>query len=210
MSAPDILNLIFLPGFTTRESVSDLSGRGVGMDVVRSNLERINGIVEIESVAGEGSLMRLKLPLTLAILPVLLVEVSGEAYALPLRSVQEIVRIPRAELHRLGGAEIFKLRDRVIPLQHLSRLFGLGSKAAQAPQPAVASGDLTVVILGSAEKRTGIAVDRLLGQEETVVKPLGSHLGHIAGLSGATISGDGQVRLILDPAALVDTAEEVA
>ena len=121
-----------------------------------------------------------------------------------------IVRIPRAELHRLGGAEMFKLRDRVIPLQHLSRMFGLSSKAAKAPQPTAAPGDLTVVILGSAEKRTGIAVDRLLGQEETVVKPLGTHLGHIAGLSGATISGDGQVRLILDPAALVDTAEEVA
>jgi two-component system, chemotaxis family, sensor kinase CheA len=202
----ELLNLIFMPGFSTVEQVSDLSGRGVGMDVVRSNLEKVNGVVEIESVKGEGTLVRLKLPLTLAILPVLLVEVRTETYALPLRSVQEIVRVPRAQMHRLGGSEMFRLRDRVIPLQYLSKMFRL-----TGPEPTAATGaDLTVVILGSAEKRVGVVVDRLLGQEETVVKPLGGYLGHVPGMGGATISGDGHVRLILDPAALVETAEEAA
>jgi two-component system chemotaxis sensor kinase CheA len=200
----ELLNLIFLPGFSTVEQVSDLSGRGVGMDVVRSNLEKVNGVVELESVKGEGTLVRLKLPLTLAILPVLLVEVREETYALPLRSVQEIVRVPRSQTHRLGGSEMFRLRDRVIPLQYLSKVFRLAEPEG-AP-----SLDLTVVILGSAEKRVGVVVDRLLGQEETVVKPLGGYLGHVPGLGGATISGDGHVRLILDPAALVETAEEAA
>ncbi len=200
----ELLNLIFLPGFTTAEQVSDLSGRGVGMDVVRSNLEKVNGVVELESVPGEGTLVRLKLPLTLAILAVLLVEVRTETYALPLRSVQEIVRVPRSQVHRLGGAEMFRLRDHVIPLQHLSRRFQLSGS------PPSSSADLTVVILGAAEKRAGVVVDRLLGQEETVVKSLGSYLGHVPGLGGATISGDGQVRLILDPAALLETAEEAA
>jgi len=202
-NSSELLNLVFLPGFSTAEEVSDLSGRGVGMDVVRSNLEKVNGVVEIESVKGEGTLVRMKLPLTLAILPVLLVEVRTETYALPLRSVQEIVRVPRSQVHCLGGAQMFRLRDRVIPLQDLSRLFHLSG-----PEPSTA--DLTVVILGAAEKRAGVVVDRLLGQEETVVKPLGGYLGHLPGLSGATISGDGQVRLILDPAALLETAKEEA
>ena len=210
----ELLNLIFLPGFTTTEHASDLSGRGVGMDVVRSNLEKVNGVVELESVKGEGTLVRLKLPLTLAILPVLLVEVGNETYALPLRSVQEIVRVPRSQIHRLGGAQMFRLRDRVVPLQYLSKMFHLAgpessSGASQAPA-LDGAGDLTVVILGAAEKRAGVVVDRLLGQEETVVKPLGGYLGHVPGLGGATISGDGHVRLILDPAALVETVEEAA
>jgi two-component system chemotaxis sensor kinase CheA len=198
MSEQEMLHLIFLPGFSTAEKITDISGRGVGMDVVRSNLERINGIVELESVVGEGSLMRLKLPLTLAIMPVLLVTVKNETYALPLRSVQEIVSVPRAETHRVSGAEVFRLRDRVIPLQYLSRMFHARGEAAEP------KANLTVVVLGSAEKRTGIVVDTLLGQEETVVKPLGSYLGHVRGVSGATISGDGRVRLILDPAALTE------
>jgi two-component system chemotaxis sensor kinase CheA len=199
MSEQEMLNLIFLPGFSTAEKITDLSGRGVGMDVVRANLERINGVVELESVAGEGSLVRLKLPLTLAIMPVLLVGVSGETYALPLRSVQEIVSIPRTETHKVGGVEVFRLRDRVIPLQYLSRMF-------QATGNAEPKANLTIVVLGSAEKRTGIVVETLLGQEETVVKPLGPYLGHVRGVSGATISGDGRVRLILDPAALTEEA----
>jgi two-component system chemotaxis sensor kinase CheA len=198
MSEQEMLHLIFLPGFSTAEKVTDLSGRGVGMDVVRNNLERINGVVELESVAGEGSLVRLKLPLTLAIMPVLLVGVSGETYSLPLRSVQEIVSVPRAETHKVGGAEVFRLRDRVIPLQYLARIFQAEGT------PAEPKANLTVVVLGSAEKRTGIVVDALLGQEETVVKPLGPYLGHVRGISGATISGDGRVRLILDPAALTE------
>ncbi|GEM_PF-1526229 len=198
----ELLNLIFLPGFSTAEQVSDISGRGVGMDVVRANLEKINGVVELESVQGEGTLIRLKLPLTLAILPVLLVGVANETYALPLRSVQEIVRVPRTQTHRLGGGEMFRLRDRVIPLRHLHDAFRAESVATRQE-----SRDLTVVIIGAAEKRAGVVVDRLLGQEETVVKPLGEYLGHVPGVGGATISGDGIVRLILDPATLVEEEE---
>jgi two-component system chemotaxis sensor kinase CheA len=198
MSERETLHLIFLPGFSTAEKITDLSGRGVGMDVVRTNLERINGVVELESAVGEGSLVRLKLPLTLAIMPVLLVGVNQEAYALPLRSVQEIVSVPRSETHRVGGAEVFRLRERVIPLRYLSRIFQFDGNQAES------RANLTVVVLGSVERRTGIVVDTLLGQEETVVKPLGPYLGHVPGVSGATISGDGRVRLILDPAALTE------
>src|SRR5439155_23575654 len=132
MTTREILDFIFLPGFSTAEKVSDLSGRGVGMDVVRSNLEKVNGVVEIASEIGQGSMVRLKLPLTLAILPVLLVEVGQDTYALPLRAVQEIVKIPRSEIHRLAGSEIFRLRDRVIPLRNLSQLFNGAQATADA------------------------------------------------------------------------------
>jgi len=198
LSRAEILDFIFLPGFSTAEKTSNLSGRGVGMDVVRSNLKKMNGSVQLQSEVGAGTTVLLRLPLTLAILPVLLVRVREDVYALPLRSVIETARIERREVHKVEGGEILHLRDRTLPLLRLGRIF----RQAEAPD-----GDDRAVILGLGERRVALLVDQLLGQESTVIKPLSSLFHHIACLSGATISGDGRVRLVLDPAGILAAAE---
>ena len=211
MNAREIVDMIFLPGFSTAEQVSDVSGRGVGMDVVRTNLDRLNGVIEVESEVGRGSIVTLKLPLTLAILPALLVRTEGDIYALPLRSVMEAIRIRAAEVHRVENNEVLRLRDRIIPLVRAQRLFGaVESNGNGSQHAAAASEQLCVVIIGVGEKRVGLVVDELLGQEETVIKPLGSYLKHIPGVAGATIGGDGRVRLILDPGAVAGATEDSA
>jgi two-component system chemotaxis sensor kinase CheA len=196
MSKGEILNIIFLPGFSTAEIVSDVSGRGVGMDVVRTNLKKLHGVIELDSELGKGSCVTLKLPLTLAIMPVLLVRVREEVFALPLRSVMETVRVPEDSVHEVSGNPCLCLRDRVIPLVYLDKVFSLTHEGRSK------DGMLRIVVIGIGETRFGVVVDQLLGQEETVIKPLGSYLGSVAGVAGATISGDGSVRLILDPAGL--------
>ncbi len=203
MSAREILNLIFLPGFSTAERVSDVSGRGVGMDVVRTNLKRLNGVVELDSSVGRGSTVTLKLPLTLAILPALLVRVAEETYALPLRAVLETVRIRSQDVHRVENEEVLRLRDQVVPLRRLRRFLDPTDRQSES------DAWLFVVIVGVGGRQVGLVVDELLGQEETVIKPLGSYLRHVPGVAGATISGDGRVRLILDPAGLSETHEAV-
>ncbi len=208
MSQREILDFIFLPGFSTAEQTTDLSGRGVGMDVVRTNLKKLNGTVEIESHLAEGTTVKLRLPLTLAILPVLLVQVGKEIYALPLRSVAETVQIDTKHVHRVEGSEVLCLREETLPLLRLDQMFP--QRPSSTPQPADASPSASsgdegrkVVILGVAEKRFALLVDQLLGQESTVVKPLGVFLHGCSSVAGATISGDGQVRLVLDPAGLL-------
>ena len=191
----EILDFIFLPGFSTAQKVNGLSGRGVGMDVVRSNLRKLNGTVELDSEVGRGTTMRLRLPLTLAILPVLLVEISGEIYALPLRAVLETVRIQSGKIHRIEGSEVLQLRGETVPLLRLRQLFGLPAGGSESGQK--------VVILGIGGHRVALLVDKLIGQESTVMKPLGAYLHGSAQLAGATISGDGRVRLVLDPAGLL-------
>ena len=198
LSKSEILDFIFLPGFSTAETISNLSGRGVGMDVVRSNLKKMNGSAQLESALGQGTTVLLKLPLTLAILPVLLVRVREDVYALPLRSVVETARIQRREVHKIEGGEVLHLRDRTLPLLRLGRIFS---------QPESAEGDERAVILGLGERRVALLVDQLLGQESTVIKPLSSLFHNIACLAGATISGDGRVRLVLDPAGILAAAE---
>ncbi len=202
MTPSEVLDLIFLPGFSTAEQVSDVSGRGVGMDVVRSNMKKLNGTVELESELGRGSCVRLRLPLTLAILPVLLVAVDRETYALPLRAVVETIRVNASDIHRANHVDMLRLRDRVLPVCWLQQAVGLPAKSRAEQQ------SLRVVVLAAGEKRVGLVVDQLVGQEETVIKPISSHLRHIQGLSGATISGDGEVRLILDPAGIIQLIEE--
>jgi len=200
LSPRELLDFIFLPGFSTAEKVNDLSGRGVGMDVVRSNLKKMNGTIDLESHLGQGTTVRLRLPLTLAILPVLLVEVGDETYALPLRSVIETARIESKEVHRLEGREVLCLRGETLPLLRLGKMFeNEASQGAQAADKAV--------ILGVGERRVALLVDHLIGQESTVVKPLGSYLHNCSSLAGATISGDGRVRLVLDPSGLLSSAE---
>lgn len=201
MSTREILNLIFLPGFSTVERVSDVSGRGVGMDVVRTNLKRLNGVVELDSSVGRGTTVTLKLPLTLAILPALLVRVAEETYALPLRAVLETVRIRSQDVHRVENEEILRLRDQVIPLRRLRRFLDPTDRQSES------DAWLFVVIVEVGGRKVGLVVDELLGQEETVIKPLGSYLRRVPGVAGATISGDGRVRLILDPAGLSETRE---
>ncbi len=201
LSPAEVLDFIFLPGFSTAEKTSNLSGRGVGMDVVRSNLKKMNGTVRLESVVGAGTTIELRLPLTLAILPVLLVRVREDVYALPLRSVIETARIQRREVHRVEGGEILHLRDRTLPLLRLGRIL----QHADA-----VDGDGRAVILGMGERRVALLVDQLLGQESTVIKPLSSLFHNMACLSGATISGDGRVRLVLDPAGILAAAEASA
>src|SRR3989442_2038984 len=199
MTTREILDFVFLPGFSTAEKISDLSGRGVGMDVVRSNLTKLNGTIELESKLGGGTTVFLGLPLTLAILPVLLVEVGNEIYALPLRSVVETARIRATQLHRFEGSELLHLRGETVPLLRLRQIFKVQYRADE-------KGSDKVVILGIGEKRIALLVDNLIGQESTVIKPLGSYLHHCSGIAGATISGDGRVRLVLDPADLLASA----
>lgn len=208
----EILDFIFLPGFSTAEKTTDLSGRGVGMDVVRTNLKKLNGSVEIDSQVGQGTTVKLRLPLTLAILPVLLVQVAKEVYALPLRSVVETAQIDPEHLHMVEGSEVLWLRGETLALLRLDRLFPVrpganAKRTATAISPPSAPESKKVVILGIGEKRFALMVDLLLGQESTVIKPLGSYLHGCSSLAGATISGDGQVRLVLDPAGLLENSQ---
>lgn len=200
MGQREILDLIFLPGFSTKEQTTDLSGRGVGMDVVRTNIKKLNGIIDIKSELGQGSEFILKLPLTLAIIQSLLVEVDGEIYSVPLSAVLETLRVEEKEFHVIGGNEVLKLRDSVLPLIRLKRLFGVSG--ASGP-----SGACYVVVVGVAEKRVGLVVTRLLGQQEVAIKSLGKYLANLPGIAGSTILGDGRVTLIVDPVGLIEGEE---
>ncbi len=217
LSAREILDFIFLPGFSTVEKATDLSGRGVGMDVVRTNLKKLNGSIEIDSQVAKGSTIKLRLPLTLAILPVLLVRVRQEIYALPLRSVAETAQVDCEQLHLVEGSEVLCLRDETVPLLRLDQIFCaspacdptidapalLTSLSSSDGRGHVETSSQKVVILEVADRRFAVLVDQLLGQESTVVKPLGNYLHGCSSVAGATISGDGQVRIVLDPAGLL-------
>ncbi|WP_129125185.1 chemotaxis protein CheA [Geomonas oryzae] len=196
MGTREILDLIFLPGFSTKEQTTDLSGRGVGMDVVRTNIRKLNGIIEIKNELGHGSEFILKLPLTLAIIQSLLVEVEGEVYSIPLASVIETMRVSKKEFHMIGGQEVLKLRDSVLPLLRLQQAFGVSEVYTERDT-------CYVVIVGVAEKRIGLIVTRLLGQQEVAIKSLGKFLANLPGIGGSTIMGDGRVALIVDPIGLV-------
>jgi two-component system chemotaxis sensor kinase CheA len=191
MTKREILNLIFAPGFSTAEKVSAVSGRGVGMDVVKTNITKLKGIVDIESETGQGSTIIIKLPLTLAIIQGLLVTSHGEAFAVPLNSVLEVVRVRKEDIKTVKGYEVITLRDSVLSLARLGQIFSVDH---QVPK----SDWLYIVVVGLAEQRLGIIVDTLLGQREVVIKSLGDYLGTIDGIAGSTILGDGKVIMILD------------
>ena len=189
MSDRDILNLVFLPGFSTASTVSDLSGRGVGLDVVRTQIENINGMVELTSTLGKGSKFTIKLPLTLAIIRTLMVSLERQVYAFPLTNVVETLSIRQEEIKLIRNSEVIIVRGEILPLIRLDVFF----QARSAPESKI-----FVVVLGVGAKRIGVAVDRLLGEQEIVIKSLGSYLGQVHGLSGAAILGDGQLALIVD------------
>lgn len=191
MSRREILNLIFVPGFTTAESVTSISGRGVGMDVVRTNVTKLKGIIEIDSEVGRGTMITLKLPLTLAIIQGLIVESAGEFFALPLGSVLEVVRVQKEEIDTINGLEVIKMRDLVLPLGRISDLMHLEEKGDT-------SSSKYIVVVGWSEQRLGIIVDSLHGQREIVIKSLGDYLGDVPAIAGSTILGDGKIILIID------------
>lgn len=195
----EILELIFLPGFSTMEQATNLSGRGVGMDVVRSNLKKLNGSIDVASQPGRGTSIHLRLPLTLAILPVLLVQVGEEIYALPLRSISETSRFIAGNVHRFEEQEVICLRSETLPLLRLKALVSSqGRETADA--------DKKIVVMAAGDTRIALLVDSLIGQESTVVKPLACSVKQRHGITGATIGGDGRVRLVLDPAGLLLSA----
>jgi len=198
MSDKEIFSYIFHPGFSTAKVVTDVSGRGVGMDVVRTNIEKLKGIIDIQSERGKGTAIIIKLPLTLAIVQGLLVEARNELFILPLASVLETVKIARADVASINRKEVIRLRDTVLPIVDLHSIFFRGSSSIDLAKMT----NSYVVVLGLAEKRIGLVVDHLIGQEEVVIKSLGEFLGQTQGIAGATILGDGRVRLIVDPAGI--------
>jgi len=223
MSDKEKANLIFLPGLSTAEQVTDVSGRGVGMDVVKSNLDQLGGQVDIETERGRGTTIRIKLPLTLAIIPSLLVSVGQERYAIPQVNVDELLRIPvdqiteRVEL--VGDAEVLLLRGELIPLLYLSNVLGLDASSCEAShmvgeilrgdkslddirKDGCATADVNLVVVSAGQFRYGLVVEQLHDSVEIVVKPLGRHFKDCQGYAGATIMGDGHVALILDVAGL--------
>ncbi len=191
----DLLNLVFLPGFSTRSDVSELSGRGVGLDVVKTNLSRLSGLIDIDSRRGEGTRFVLTLPLTLAIIRALIVAVGDRTFAVPLNSVTEIVSVKPSQLRTIERREVIDVRGQTLPFVRLSRIFDLRESTADR---------YFVVIIGLAQERFGLAVDALLGQEDIVTKPLGGRLKGVRGIAGATELGDRRAVLVLDVGALVE------
>ncbi|RXF73626.1 chemotaxis protein CheA, partial [Desulfovibrio sp. DS-1] len=191
MDDREAMELIFAPGFSSAEKITDISGRGVGMDVVRTNIKNLKGSVSIHSEIGKGTRFTLSLPLTLAIIDALMVNVAGEMYAIPLDAVSETTKIEARRLTDVKGRKAVTLRGEVLGIASLSELLGLPKGDKQDV--------LSVVVIHDNDRRLGLVVDRLLERQEIVIKPLGAYLGDLKGISGATIMGDGSVILILDP-----------
>ncbi len=185
-----IIGLLFRPSFSTAEKISDVSGRGVGLDVVNTKIEGLGGDIEVRTALGEGSTFIIRLPLTLAIIQALMVTLGDEKYAVPLSAIQTIEDIPLSDIKFVRGKEVISIRDNVIPIIRLSEI--LDVENTQESQ------DLIVVIIQKGDKKAGLVVDQLIGQQEIVIKSLGKHLNNNKLLSGATILGDGEVALILD------------
>lgn len=202
MSDKEAFAIIFKPGFSTAAKVTNVSGRGVGMDVVKTNIEKLNGVIEIDSELGKGSTFKLKIPLTLAIIQSLLVGTQEEYYAIPLASVLETVRVPIDSIYTIEGKNVLRLRDEVLSLVRLSDVFGVKQILESESQT-------YVVVIGVAESKLGIIVDTLIGQEEIVIKSMGDYLQNIQGIAGATIRGDGRVTLIIDVGVMMNLAKEI-
>jgi two-component system chemotaxis sensor kinase CheA len=204
MSEREVLQLIFLPGFSTAAAVTTVSGRGVGMDVVRANVEKVGGSVEVESRRGAGTTLRLRVPLTLAIVPSLVVRSGGQSFALPQSALVELVDMPKREfarvVQRIGSAELYRLREHLLPMVWLDRLLGLEAVCPETPQGHY------LAVLEADGCRYGLVVDDLMSPEEIVVKPLSPVLREIGLFSGATVLGNGTLALILDVGATASRA----
>ncbi|SFF96693.1 chemotaxis protein CheA [Neptunomonas qingdaonensis] len=192
LTEQECFNLIFQAGFSTKTEVSDVSGRGVGMDVVKTKITQLNGTLHIDSVMGQGTRIAIQVPLTLAIMPTLMVMLEDQAFALPLVNVNEIFNLDLTKTNIVDGQQVIIVRDQALPLFHLKRWLVAGQENAELP----AQGHVVILTVGTL--RVGFVVDQLVGQEEVVIKPLGTILHGTPGLSGATITGDGRIALIID------------
>jgi two-component system chemotaxis sensor kinase CheA len=197
----ELMQLIFFPGFTTAEHVDDVSGRGVGMDVVKRTVLGLKGSFETDSTRGAGTRFTIKLPLTLAIIEALLVSVGTELYAIPLDAVIESQRVDPTEVRFLHGGEVITVRDVVIPLIRLGDFLGVATRR----QP---TDKVMIVIVGVGGRQVGLVVDGFQGEQEIVIKPLSDIVGRVAGISGATILGNGSISLILDVHTLIAAVYE--
>ncbi|WP_420208459.1 chemotaxis protein CheW [Candidatus Electronema sp. JC] len=201
MSDIEVLRIIMEPGFSTAEKTTETSGRGVGMDVVRKNVERLNGMIEISSKAGQGTRMRIKIPLTMAIIQALMVRVGREKFTIPLTSVEETLRIFRQEISVIEGVDVIHIRDITMPIFRLGKIYHIDRSEEDEDK-------MFVVVVSTGTQEVGLVVDELLGQEEVVIKPLAEYLRTGSGFGGATILGDGGISLILDIPELVKIAGE--
>jgi two-component system chemotaxis sensor kinase CheA len=217
----DVFNLIFLPGFSTAEKITNVSGRGVGMDVVKTNVEKIGGTVDVQSAAGKGTTVRVKIPLTLAIIPALVVRCSGERFAIPQLSLTELVRLESGKgIEMVHGAPVYRLRGQLLPLVFLSQTLNARQKREgsgkienlllENDKKQLELQNVNIVVLQAEGRQFGLVVDDILDTEEIVVKPLGKQLKGISAYSGATIMGDGRVALILDVLGLAQRAQVIA
>jgi len=197
LSERECFELIFAAGFSTKTEISDVSGRGVGMDVVKTRIAQLNGVIQIDSRPGKGTTIEIKLPLTLAIMPTLMVTLGRQIFALPLVNVGEIIDFDLSKINRVDGQEVMVVRDKPLPFFYLSRWLVRGVSNYNA-----GSGHVVIVSVGT--QKVGLLVDQLIGQEEVVIKPLGALLHGTKGLAGATITGDGRIALILDLPSLLD------
>ena len=184
-----VLSLIFSAGFSTRQEATEVSGRGVGLDVVSKNIAKLNGFVDVASTPGEGTTFTIKLPLSLAIIPALMVEAEGEVYAVPMSAVDESLKAKDEDIHVINNREVIRFRNMVLPVIRLNSFLGVGKKRRKK---------FYLVVIGKADKRLAVAVDRLRGQQDIVIKPLDDALGKSYGISGASILGDGRIVLIVD------------
>ena len=191
----ELFNLVFLPGFSTNSEVTETSGRGIGLDVVKKSVTTLNGMIDIASSPGKGTRFTIKLPLTLAIIQALMVEVAGEVFAIPLSSVLESIKVECHDIHEVSAREMIQLRGRLLPICRLARYFGMEREEIRETE--------YIVVVGSGEKRGGLAVDRLVGQQEIVIKAHDDYLGELPGIAGGTVLGDGRISHILDIDALI-------
>jgi two-component system chemotaxis sensor kinase CheA len=196
LSRREVMNLIFVPGFSTAKQVTAVSGRGVGMDVVKNNIAKLSGIIDLHTEVGRGTRFEITLPVTLAIIRALVVDVAARTYAVPLNSVLEILSVQPGELRTIETREVISLRGLTLPIVRLGRFFGLPAPAREGP--------LFVVVVGLAQERLGVAVEGLVGQQDIVVKPLGRALQGIRGIAGATDLGARRTVLVLDVGAIME------
>ena len=201
MSRQDILNLIFLPGFSTKEIVTNISGRGVGMDVVKTNVSKLRGIINLESTPGYGTSIKIKLPLTLAIIPGMIVRTGKDKIAIPLNSVIEVVSVAKGSLYYINQNPVLKLRNEILPIIDIDDII-------YKRQHGMEDTKKYVVVVGIGEKKYGIKVDELIGQKEIVIKSIGSYFGNLPGIAGSTILGDGTVIMILDIGEIINSVLE--